>query len=146
MTVEDTRQITVLYDERCALCRRCRDWLSTQPCMVPVALVPAGSPDVRWRYPQLEPWLGHELVVVDNEGRGWIGPAAFVVCLWATARYRSISYTLARPAFAPLAEQFFMFVSKRRDRFGSWVDPGDADCSWCEGVMVTRDARETSRV
>ncbi|MDQ3981399.1 MAG: DUF393 domain-containing protein [Actinomycetota bacterium] len=136
--MESPRSLTVLYDESCALCRRCRDWLLTQPCLVPVQLVPAGSPLVRSHYPAVEPWLGKELVAVDEAGRAWIGPAAFVTCLWATARYRAISYSLARPGLAPFAERFFMLVSKRRDRFARWVDDGDAECSWCEGDIFTR--------
>lgn len=131
--------MTVLYDESCALCRRCRDWLLTQPCLVPVQLVPAGLPPVRRAYAEAEQWLGKELVVVDQAGRAWVGPAAFVICLWATAKYRAISYTLGRPRFAPLAERFFMFVSKRRDRFGRWVHEDESDCSWCDEVMVGRD-------
>jgi predicted DCC family thiol-disulfide oxidoreductase YuxK len=139
--VQSSRSLTILYDESCALCRRCRDWLLTQPCLVPVQLVAAGSPAARSRYGSLAPWLGKELVVVDDRGNAWVGPAAFVTCLWATARYRAISYFLARPSLAPLAERFFVFVSKRRDRFGRWVSDPDADCSWCDGVMVTRDPR-----
>ncbi|HJR44600.1 MAG TPA: DCC1-like thiol-disulfide oxidoreductase family protein [Actinomycetota bacterium] len=137
--MESTRSLTILFDESCALCRRCRDWLLTQPCLVPVQLVPAGSPLMRARYQAIEPWLGKELVAVDDAGHVWVGPAAFITCLWATARYRAISYTLARPALAPFAERFFMFVSKRRDRFGRWIHEDDAECSWCDGVIVTHN-------
>ena len=136
--MEDTRSLTILFDESCALCRRCRDWLLTQPCLVPVLLLPAGSQEARSRYGDLAPWLGKELVVVDDGGRAWIGPAAFVTCLWATARYRTVSYLLARRGLAPLAEKFFVFVSKRRDRF-SWSRPPESECSWCEDVMVSGD-------
>lgn len=130
--------LTILYDESCELCRRCRDWLLTQPCLLPVQLLPAGSPEVRARYGSVEPWLGSELVAVDEQGHAWIGPAAFVTCLWATARYRAISYTLARPSMAPLAERFFISVSKRRRRFGTGHHLDD-ECSWCDGIMVTHD-------
>jgi predicted DCC family thiol-disulfide oxidoreductase YuxK len=133
--METTQRLTVLYDESCALCRRCRDWLLTQPCLVEVELMPAGSPLARSRYAAAAPWLGKELIVVDDEGHAWVGPAAFVTCLWATLRYRSISYSLARPGLAPLAEKFFMLVSKRRDRFGR-IDVNDSDCSWCEEDRV----------
>lgn len=139
--MQGSQSLTILFDESCALCRRCRDWLLTQPCLVPVQLLPAGSPAARSRYASLGPWLGKELVVVDDEGNAWVGPAAFVVCLWATARYRSVSYFLARPALAPFAERFFLFVSKRRDRFNRWAGEPDTDCSWCDGVMVGRDPR-----
>lgn len=137
--VETTQSLTILYDERCALCRRCRDWLLTQPCLLPVQLLPAGSPAARHRYGALGSWLGQELVAVDDKGNAWVGPAAFVTCLWATARYRAASYQLARPALAPLAKRFFVFVSKRRDRFGRWVDAPEEECSWCEGLMVENE-------
>ncbi len=140
--MQRSQSLTILYDESCALCRRCRDWLLTQPCLVPVQLLPAGSPAARYRYASLGPWLGKELVVVDERGNAWVGPAAFVVCLWATAKYRSASYVLARPSLAPLAEKFFVFVSKRRDRFGRWVnEEPETECSWCDGVMVGRDPK-----
>lgn len=60
------------------------------------------------------PWLGTELVVVANDGATWVGPAAFLTCLWATRRYRSWSYRLSGPTFAPLAERFFHLVSDNR--------------------------------
>jgi hypothetical protein len=113
--------------------------LLTQPCHVPVALLPAGSPLVQNRYSSIAPWLGKELVVVDDGGNTWVGPAAFVVCLWATAKYRAVSYVLARRSMAPLAEHFFLFISKRRDRFGRWVHGDETDCSWCDSVIVGRD-------
>jgi hypothetical protein len=41
-------KLTVLLDERCAFCLRCRDWLAAQPCLVEVELLPAGSVEARW--------------------------------------------------------------------------------------------------
>lgn len=131
---EGTR-LTVLYDETCAFCRRCRDWLLAQPCFVEVELLAAGSPAARARYGTL-PWLGRELIVVDDRGRGWIGPGAFLTCLWATVRYRPWAYRLSGPTLAPLAERFFRHISKRRDRWGAWLDRDDPDCSWCDEVRV----------
>lgn len=121
--------LTVFYDGRCALCRRCRSWLEAQPTLVPLRFQEADAELARTLLPQL-PWLGTELVVVDDAGAAWIGPAAFIVCLWATARYRPWSARLAGPAFAPLAENFFHLVSANRDRLGRRLDPppctGDA--------------------
>jgi predicted DCC family thiol-disulfide oxidoreductase YuxK len=125
--------LTVLYDERCAFCRRCRDWLTTQPCLEEVELVAAGSAAARDRYGTM-PWLGSELVVVNEAGEAWIGPAAFLVCLWATARYRSWSYVLSRPGLSHHAERFFMHVSKRRDRYAAWLGRKDQDCTYCDDL------------
>src|ERR687887_1959282 len=133
---ERTSKLTVLYDESCALCRRCRDWLLGQPCLVQVELLPAGSVLARSRFGSV-PWLGKELVVVDQRGRVWVGPAAFLTCLWATVRFRPWSYRLAGPTFAPLAERFFMLVSKRRDRVSAWaVRRNESDCSWCDELGI----------
>jgi predicted DCC family thiol-disulfide oxidoreductase YuxK len=131
------QRLTVLYDERCAVCRRAKGWLASQPCLVEVELLPAGSPEAHARYAGL-PWLGHELVAIDDEGNGWIGPAAFLTCLWATVRYRAWSYRLSGRFLAPLAERFFMMVSKRRVRWSEWLGPEDADCSWCDQVSLRR--------
>jgi predicted DCC family thiol-disulfide oxidoreductase YuxK len=125
MREPQTTTLTILYDENCALCRRCRDWLAGQPSHVEIELLAAGSPAARSRYGRV-PWLGEELVVVDQEGRAWIGPAAFLICLWATVRYRPWSFRLSGPTFAPLAERFFHIVSSRRARFSH------PDDSWCD--------------
>ena len=137
----DTTRLTVVYDERCAFCRRCRDWLAAQPCLVEVELLPAGSAEARRRYGSL-PWMGAELVAVDQDGRVWVGPAAFVVCLWATYRYRPWSYVLARPGFSGHTERFFRKVSKRRDRWSDWLGRREADeeCAWCDELALRENA------
>jgi predicted DCC family thiol-disulfide oxidoreductase YuxK len=121
-------RLTVVYDETCALCRRCRDWLATEPLEIELELLAAGSPAAQDRYGTL-PWLGQELVVVADDGRAWVGPAAFLTCLWATRRWRPWSYRLAGPAFAPLAERFFHAVSANRRRLGGMLE--SPECEWC---------------
>ncbi len=136
----EVTKLSVLYDERCAFCLRCRDWLLTQPCLVDVELLPAGSPSVRKRFGEI-PGMGKELVVADDRGRVWVGPSAFVMCLWATARYRSWAYRLSRPRWAPFAERFFIWVSRRRDRWSAWLRRHDPDCTWCDQLSLEWDAR-----
>ena len=130
--------LTVLYDERCGFCRRCRDWLVTQPCLVQVELLAAGSSAARERYGRL-PWLGKELVVIDERGQAWIGPAAFLTCLWATVRYRPWAYRLAGPRLTPMTERFFLFVTKRRGRLSGWLGRDDPECSWCDTLRLDGD-------
>jgi predicted DCC family thiol-disulfide oxidoreductase YuxK len=129
---QDTTSLTVLYDETCALCLSARDWLLTQPCLVRVELLAAGSDEAKRRYGGL-PWLGSELVAVDDHGNAWIGPPAFLACMWATARYRSWAFRLSRPKLEPHAERFFRWVSKSRERW-AWVVDDEAECSWCESA------------
>lgn len=124
-------KITIVYDEHCAVCRRARDWLLTQPTHVPLELIAARSPAAMARFRGL-PWLGRQLVAADDEGNVWIGPAAFLTALWATRRYRGWSYRMSGDRLAPLAESFFKMVSARRHRWARFLDDDDEECTWCQ--------------
>ena len=63
-TDDATARLTILYDERCTFCLRCRDWLATQPCLIPVELLAAGSVGAKRRYGAVA-WRGSALAVVD---------------------------------------------------------------------------------
>lgn len=115
------KRLTVLYDGTCALCLRCRDFLARSRPLVPLELLACQSADARERYGAV-PWLGEELVVVSDEGDVWIGAAAFLVAMWALADYREWSYRLSGPAFAPLAERFFVALSSQRGRIAAFFD------------------------
>jgi predicted DCC family thiol-disulfide oxidoreductase YuxK len=110
------RSLTVYYDERCALCRRARAWLEREPAFVALRFVPRGAaaPALGRALPR----LGDELVVVADDGRVWIGNAAFIVCLWALRRWRGWSERLSRPWLAPFAARFFDWVSRERRELG----------------------------
>lgn len=114
------KRLTVLYDGTCGLCVRCRDFLAVSRTLVPLELLSSTSREARERYGSL-PWLGEELVVVSDEGDVWIGPAAFLVSMWALADYREWSYRLSGPAFAPLAERFFVSLSSQRRRIAGFL-------------------------
>ena len=83
LTVRSPKRLTVVYDDACDLCRRCSTWLRWQATYVPLELLPTSQARTEPRYASV-PWLGAELVVVDERGRVWVGAAAFIVCLWAT--------------------------------------------------------------
>lgn len=118
--------LTVLFDPRCALCRRCRAWMQRQPTFVPLTFVACTGGDARARYGDI-PWLGDELIVVGDGGEVWIGPAAFLICLWALEDWRAWSYRLAGPAFAPLAKWFFSFLSSHRRGIARFFEHECAD-------------------
>lgn len=98
------QRLTVLYDADCALCTRFRDWLAAQPQLVPVDLVPAGSPLARARLPELDHEATlQEVTAVADTGEVYVGAYAWVMCLWATAEHRALAERLARPAWLPIA-------------------------------------------
>lgn len=105
-------RITVLFDPQCALCRRAREWMLGQRAYVEIEFMPATSAEARDRYGSL-PWLGDELLVVSNHGQVWVGPAAFITCLWALVEWRPWAFRLSGSC-AGLAERFFVNVSKNR--------------------------------
>jgi predicted DCC family thiol-disulfide oxidoreductase YuxK len=129
------RRLTVLYDETCATCLKWAAWLTEQRSLVRLELLPAGSKAAHDQFPHVAAWLGRELVVVDDRARAWIGPPAFVMCLWALARFRWAASLAARPLLAPLATRVFEHISNRRRR-------GDPTCAACADRLQFRDKWE----
>ena len=130
----------MVYDEQCVLCRRCRRWLELQRTHLPIEFLAAGSPAARNLYGAL-PWLGEDLVVVSDAGEAWVGPAAFLMCLWATVEYRSWSYRLSGRTLSPLAERFFHLVSKQRGFIGRNINDVDCDDGTCKHHTPSRRAQ-----
>ncbi len=120
--------LTVVYDADGAFCAWCRAWLCAQPLLVPVRFTPAGGAEAQARLGVLG--AGAELVVVADDGRAWTGAAAFVMCLWATARHRDLSHTLRLPVARMGAEAFFHALTANRavlDRLLT-LGPGPRGC------------------
>ncbi|MEH0418998.1 thiol-disulfide oxidoreductase DCC family protein [Streptomyces sp. B21-083] len=109
------RRLTVLYDADCALCTFVRGWLVRQPQLVPLAMVPAGSPRAR----ELFPGLDHaatldDITVVGDSGQIYRGTGAWVVVLWALREYRPLAHRFATPAGARLAKGAVLAAAKWR--------------------------------
>ena len=90
-----TPKLTVLYDERCPLCRRLRDWLARQPAVAELEFAAAGGVDARRRFPHLD----HErtttvLTVVAGDGAVYEGERAWLVCAWALPRWQPVAEQL----------------------------------------------------
>jgi predicted DCC family thiol-disulfide oxidoreductase YuxK len=124
------KRLTVLFDEECPLCVRCRTWMLTQDSYLPIDFLACSSAEARRRYGSV-PWLGAELVVVSDEGDVWVGAAAFLMCLWALVEWRQWSYRLSGPTLAPMAERFFRAVSGRRRLLGFVLGPPACPASGC---------------
>jgi predicted DCC family thiol-disulfide oxidoreductase YuxK len=109
-------RLTVLYDPECGLCRRAHDWLAEQSKIVELNFVPCASEEARKRYPQ----LNHDLtkqdltVIGDDNGAVYFGPKAWLMVLWALARYRDWSYRLATPELLPTTKRVVSLISQNR--------------------------------
>lgn len=114
------KRLTVLYDATCALCVKCAGFLESTPSYLPIEILPCQSVEARERYGAV-PWLGDELVVASDDGDVWVGPAAFLMCLWGMREYREWAYVLSGPALAPLAERFFLALSSQRSTLASFM-------------------------
>jgi predicted DCC family thiol-disulfide oxidoreductase YuxK len=113
------RELTVLYDAGCTLCRSARAWLQGQPTYLPLHFVPAGTPRAARLFPRLHPEQTlREITVVDDRGRVYRGAKAWVMCLWSTRAHRERALSLAKPALWPLAKRFVAWVSTHRAELG----------------------------
>jgi predicted DCC family thiol-disulfide oxidoreductase YuxK len=115
------RALTVLYDEGCAFCRRMRVYLEAQRALVQLELLPRSSPEAIARFGKLGVH-DDDLWVVSDEGDAWVGPPAFVMCLWALDGTHELGNILATPLLAPLAERFFRALSSERRRLSAFFD------------------------
>lgn len=122
--------LTVLYDERCPLCRRLRAWLAGQPTTVPVAFVAADSPDSHRRFPSLE----HRrtttvLTVVSPDGEVFEGERAWIVCAWMLPAWQPVAEHLGGVAGRFAVRLVARVVDGYRHRTtGTYGDPCDGGC------------------
>jgi predicted DCC family thiol-disulfide oxidoreductase YuxK len=95
--------LTVLYDERCELCRRLRDWLGRQPTLNDIEFLAADSPEAHARYPELDHARATKiLTVVTSDGRVYEAERAWLVCGWTLPSWRPTAEHLSTRARRPL--------------------------------------------
>ncbi|MET9493244.1 DCC1-like thiol-disulfide oxidoreductase family protein [Streptomyces sp. NPDC006552] len=109
------RRLTVLYDAECPLCTFARGWLARQRQLVPLEFVAAGSAEARGRFPGLDHAATlSDITVIDDGGRLYRGPAAWVVCMWALREHRATAHRMATPAGMKVAKQVVLAAAKYR--------------------------------
>jgi predicted DCC family thiol-disulfide oxidoreductase YuxK len=105
----------VFYDGECALCRRCREWLASQPSYVELVFHPFQSAEARRLCPELPRFQPTEqLIVLSDEGGVYAGESAWLMCLYALRDYRGWARKLSAPALRPLAHRICILVSHHR--------------------------------
>jgi predicted DCC family thiol-disulfide oxidoreductase YuxK len=132
------RELTVLYDAECGLCRRFRAWLAAQrPApdgqggVVRLRFVAAGSADARALYPELDHAATlREVTVVADDGSVYVGDRAWIVCLWTTWEHRRTAVRLSSPAMRPVARAMVLAAAglRRWTTGGDYADGCDGNC------------------
>ena len=138
-------QLFVLFDANCGLCWKMRNWLASQATFVPLHFLAAGSEGAKAAFPGLRPesTLG-VLHVVSDRGRVWKGPNAWVMCLWATRRWRALSLTLSSPTWNRLIGSFVTSFSSNRHFLTSVL--GMEAPAESPAPSTVKEARELSRL
>ena len=87
--------LTVLYDDRCALCRRLRDWLAARATLVPVEFVAADSREAHSRFPALDHRRTTRiLTVVGGDGAVYEAERAWLACGWLLPEWQPVTERL----------------------------------------------------
>jgi predicted DCC family thiol-disulfide oxidoreductase YuxK len=111
--------LTVLYDPDCGLCRRSHAWLAEQAKIIELVFVACQSNEARRRYPQLNHQLTKkDLTVISDDGAVYFGPKAWLMTLWALARYREWAYRLSTPELLPTTKRVVSTISQNRYKLG----------------------------
>jgi predicted DCC family thiol-disulfide oxidoreductase YuxK len=119
-------KLYVLYDPKCALCCRLKNWILVQRSWIGLAVIEAGSEKARRLFPELEEIAGKDdLAVVSDEGAVYLNDRAWIMVLYAMVEYCDWAARLTHPLLMPLARQAFSALSKNR--------------RWISGLMSSED-------
>jgi predicted DCC family thiol-disulfide oxidoreductase YuxK len=118
-------KLYVLYDPKCELCQRLKDWLLIQRSWLGLAMVPAGSERAQKMFPELNNVASsNDLVVISDDGQVYLNNSAWIMVLYALDDYREWACRLAHPMIAPFARQAFEMISKNRYAISRWLSHG----------------------
>jgi predicted DCC family thiol-disulfide oxidoreductase YuxK len=115
-------KLYVLYDPKCELCSRLKNWILVQRSWMGLAVLEQGSEKARRLFPELERIAAKDdLAVVSDEGAVYLNEHAWIMVLYALVEYRDWSERLAHPLLMPLARQAFAALSKNRLFISNWL-------------------------
>src|SRR5271154_1502980 len=108
-------KLYVLYDPKCELCCRLKDWLLAQRSWIGLKLIPAGTPTSRTMFPELERIAGrNDLAVISDDGAVYLNDRAWIMVLYVLEEYRDWAARLTHPLLMPLARQAYVALSRNR--------------------------------
>ncbi|HEY6349645.1 MAG TPA: DCC1-like thiol-disulfide oxidoreductase family protein [Candidatus Angelobacter sp.] len=118
----------LLYDERCDLCLRLKEWLAHQETWLELKLIPSASAEVLQMFPGLDRVAtAEDLVAISDQGEVYLNNRAWIMCLYALVGYREWAWRLSHPLLLPLARQAFAAVSRNRHAISRWLKSSSPD-------------------
>ncbi len=119
-------KLYVLYDPKCEICLRLKDWILVQRSWIGIAVLEAGSDKAKRLFPELEQIATQDdlaVVLVQDNGEGavYLNDHAWIMVLYAMVEYREWAARLTHPLLMPLARQAFAALSKNRHYLSSWL-------------------------
>jgi predicted DCC family thiol-disulfide oxidoreductase YuxK len=122
------QKLYVLYDPKCELCCRLKNWILVQRSWMGLVVMEAGSEEARRLFPALERIASQDdLAVVSDEGAVYLNDRAWIMVLYAMVEYGDWAARLAHPLLMPLARQAFAALSKNRHYLSSWLNATDPE-------------------
>jgi predicted DCC family thiol-disulfide oxidoreductase YuxK len=116
------KKLYVLYDPKCELCCRLKNWILVQRSWMGLAVLEQGSEKARRLFPELERIATRDdLAVISDEGAVYLNEHAWIMVLYALVEYRDWAERLAHPLLMPLARQAFAALSKNRLFISNWL-------------------------
>lgn len=122
------QKLYVLYDPKCELCCRLRNWILVQRSWIGLAVVEQGSEKAKRLFPELDRIATREdLAVISDEGAVYLNHRAWIMVLYAMVEYRDWAARLTHPLLMPLARQAFAALSKNRHSISRWLTSEDPE-------------------
>jgi predicted DCC family thiol-disulfide oxidoreductase YuxK len=119
-------KLYVLYDPKCELCCRLKDWILVQRSWIGIAVMAAGSERAKRLFPELEKIASKDdLVVISDEGAVYLNDRAWIMVMYAMVEYCEWASRLTHPVLMPLARQAFAALSKNRHAISRWLSSDD---------------------
>ena len=121
-------KLYVLYDPKCELCCRLKNWILVQRSWIGLAVVEQGSEKAKRLFPDLDTIAGKEdLALISDEGAVYLNDRAWIMVLYAMVEYREWASRLTHPLLMPLARQAFAALSKNRHAISRWLSSSNAE-------------------
>lgn len=121
-------KLYVLYDPKCELCCRLKNWILVQRSWIGIAVIEQGSEKAKRLFPELERIATEEdLAVISDEGAVYLNDRAWIMVMYAMVDYRDWAARLTHPLLMPLARQAFAALSKNRHFISSMLSPENTE-------------------